>query len=188
MTHGKSGWVCDPQKCPKRVPENSISYQVEKRYLTTATIMFLTSAKEDQSPEEFSEIFASRLEELTEEIISFEMEVLPLNGGFIGHEIIGSELVPKKTSKHRFRRQILDEWDNLCAYCGQPGDTLDHILARSKGGSMSVVNNLVCCCKFCNGSKSDQPMLEWFRDQPFWNQEREDCIKYWMEHGTLDET
>jgi hypothetical protein len=96
MTHGKNGWVCDPRRCPKRVPENSISYQVEKRYLTTATIMFLTSAKEDQDPEEFSEIFASRLEELTEEIVSFDMQVVPLSGGFVGHEIIGSELVPKK--------------------------------------------------------------------------------------------
>ncbi len=187
MTHGKNGWVCDPRRCPKRVPENSISYQVEKRYLTTATIMFLTSAKEDQDPEEFSEIFASRLEELTEEIVSFDMQVVPLSGGFVGHEIIGSELIPKKVSKHRFRRQILDEWDNRCAYCGQPGDTLDHILARSKGGSMSVVNNLVCCCKFCNGSKSDRPVKEWFREQPFWTQEQEDLISYWMEHGTLDE-
>jgi hypothetical protein len=170
-----------------RASENGASYQVEKRYLTTATIMFLTSAKEDQEPEEFSEIFASRLEELTEEIVSFDMEVVPLSGGFIGHEIIGSELVPKKTSKHRFRRQILDEWDNRCAYCGQPGDTLDHILARSKGGSMSVVNNLLCCCKFCNGSKSDKAVWEWFRSQPFWSQEREDLISYWMEHGTLDQ-
>jgi len=187
MTHGKNGWVCDPRKCPMRSPENGVSYQVEKRYLTTATIMFLTSAKEDQDPEEFSEIFASRLEELTEEIVSFDMEVVPLSGGFVGHEIIGSELVPKKTSKHRFRRQILDEWDNHCAYCGQPGDTLDHILARSKGGSMSVTNNLLCCCKFCNGSKSDNPVWEWFRRQPFWSQEREDHIKYWMEHGTLDQ-
>jgi hypothetical protein len=169
------------------VPENNSSYQVEKRYLTTARIMFLTSAKEDQDPEEFSDAFASRLEELTEEIVSFDLEVVPLNGGFIGHEIVGSELVPKKTSRHRFRKQILEEWDNHCAYCGQPGDTLDHILARSKGGSMSVVNNLVCCCRFCNGSKSDKPMKEWFRKQPFWSQEREDLITYWMEHGTLDE-
>jgi len=187
MTHGKGGWVCDSQKCPKRMPENSISYQVEKRYLTTAKIMFLTSAKDEQEPEELSEIFVSRLEELTEEIVSLDIEVVPLNGGFIGHEIIGSELVPKKTSRHRFRRQIFDEWDNRCAYCGQPGDTLDHILARSKGGSMSVVNNLVCCCKFCNGSKSDRPMKEWFREQSFWSQEQEDLIKHWMGHGTLDE-
>ena len=116
------------------------------------------------------------------------MEVLPLNGGFIGHEIVGSELVPKKTSRHRFRRQIFDEWDNRCAYCGRPGDTLDHVIAKSKGGSMSVTNNLICCCRFCNGSKSDRPWKEWYRKQSFWSQEREDLIAYWVEHGTLDET
>jgi hypothetical protein len=48
MKHEKNGWVCDPHMCPRRVPESNNSYQVEKRYLTTARIMFLTSAKEDQ--------------------------------------------------------------------------------------------------------------------------------------------
>jgi hypothetical protein len=30
-------------------------------------------------------------------------------------------------------------------------------------------------------------MKKWFREQPFWTQEQEDLISYWMEHGTLDE-
>lgn len=188
MTNENGQWVCDPKRCPRRFPESEAYFRAEKRYLTIAKIMFLTSGEGDLEPEELAENFASRLEELTEEIINLELEVLPLNGSFIGHEIVGTELIPKKTGKHNFRRQIFDEWDNRCAYCNQPGDTLDHVLARSKGGGMSVRNNLVCCCRFCNGSKSDKPWKEWFRKQSFWSQEREDIINYWVENGTLDET
>jgi len=186
MTHSKTGWVCDVNKCPRNLPQNDFSYQVEKRYLTIAKIMFLTSALDGQEPEECAEAFASRIEEMTEEIVNFDLEVIPLNGGYIGHEIAGSHLIPKKLSKHKFRKQIFEEWDGSCAYCGKPADTLDHVIPKSKGGGMSIKNNLVSCCKFCNGSKSDRDWKEWFAEQSFWTQEKQDLISYWLANGSLD--
>jgi hypothetical protein len=57
------------------------TYRVEKRYLNTATIMFLSSDSADRDQEEIAADFAARLEELTEEIVSLSVEVYPLNGG-----------------------------------------------------------------------------------------------------------
>lgn len=43
-----------------------------------------------------------------------------------------------------------DQW--TCHYCGSFGDTVDHVVPRSKGGR-STVKNLVCACKACNVEK-----------------------------------
>jgi hypothetical protein len=165
------------------MPEQEDSvYRVEKRYLNIAKIMFLSSGANGQDPDDFAEDIAAKIEELTEEIVDFDLEVFPLEGGYISQ---GTELVPKKTSKNRFRKQIFQEWNHECAYCGNSADTLDHVLAKSKGG-MTVKNNLIAACRICNGSKTDKPMKEWFRSQPFWSQERESAILYWIENGSLD--
>jgi 5-methylcytosine-specific restriction endonuclease McrA len=101
----------------------------------------------------------------------------------ICHEINDTELVPKKASKNRFRKQIFEEWNHCCAYCGEPADTLDHVIPKSKGG-MTVKSNLIAACRICNGSKSDKPHQEWFQSQKFWNQNRQNAINEWLESGT----
>lgn len=160
------------------MPEDKI-YRAEKRFLNTATIMFLSSGASDQSPEEIADNFAARLEELTEEIISLSVEVYPLNGTFIGHAIEGTELVPKRTSKHNFRRAIFDHWENQCAYCGEHADTLDHVVPRHKGG-LTVKGNLVSCCRRCNGSKGAEEVWNWYTRQPFFSEEKAEVILEWL--------
>lgn len=181
LTLKNGSWMCNPNKCPRRVPQQEEStYCVEKRYLNIAKIMFLSSAANGQDPDDFAENFAARLEELTEEIINFDVEVYPLEGGFIGHAIEGTELVTKRTSKHTFRKKIFEEWDRQCAYCGEHADTLDHIIPRHKGG-MTVRSNLVSCCRRCNGSKGADEIWEWYKKQPFFTQDRADLIQVWIE-------
>lgn len=46
-----------------------------------------------------------------------------------------------------------------CAYCGGPGDTVDHVLPRSRGGSNNW-DNLVCACRPCNNRKADRTPAE----------------------------
>lgn len=53
-----------------------------------------------------------------------------------------------------------------CAYCGRllkgaaPADiTLDHLLARSAGGSNEAVN-LVTACRACNCGRQDRPWVD----------------------------
>jgi hypothetical protein len=47
-----------------------------------------------------------------------------------------------------------------CAYCGEDGDTLDHVIPKSKGG-LGLRNNKVVACRSCNSSKRNKPLHEW---------------------------
>ena len=142
LTLVNGSWVCDPSKCPRRMPEKEDSvYRVEKRYLNIARIMFLSSGAKGQDPDEFAADVAAKIEELTEEIVDFDIEVYALEGGHWScHR--GYEPVTKRASKHTFRRQIFEYWNRKCAYCGEHADTLDHVIPRHKGG-LTVRNNLV---------------------------------------------
>lgn len=47
---------------------------------------------------------------------------------------------------------IRDDW--TCQYCGKYGDTIDHIMPKSRGG-LNTWGNMCVACKPCNGAKSD---------------------------------
>lgn len=55
------------------------------------------------------------------------------------------------------RSNILLRDDELCQYCGKHTRelTLDHVIPRSRGG-LSTWENLVACCKWCNGKKGNK--------------------------------
>jgi len=57
------------------------------------------------------------------------------------------------------RRTILRRDDYTCTYCGQYGDTLDHIQPRSRGGKDSWENLITACLK-CNNVKDDRTPQE----------------------------
>ncbi len=49
-----------------------------------------------------------------------------------------------------------------CVYCGSTASlSLDHLVAKSKGGSDSG-DNIVYSCKKCNSSKNDKDLIEWY--------------------------
>ena len=49
-----------------------------------------------------------------------------------------------------------------CVYCGSEERlSVDHIFPKVKGGSDSS-DNLVCCCKYCNSSKGNKDLMEWY--------------------------
>lgn len=47
----------------------------------------------------------------------------------------------------------------LCGYCGKPGETMDHIVSRSRGGK-DEWENVVLACKPCNNRKADKLLSE----------------------------
>ncbi|MBR5427218.1 MAG: HNH endonuclease [Clostridia bacterium] len=51
---------------------------------------------------------------------------------------------------------------DICIYCGTATQelTLDHLFAKSKGGTDSA-DNLVYCCRSCNASKNNRDYFEW---------------------------
>jgi hypothetical protein len=53
----------------------------------------------------------------------------------------------------KLRIQVLDRDGWVCAMCGKPAHTVDHIYPRVKGGDMWAMDNLQSLCKSCNSSK-----------------------------------
>lgn len=69
------------------------------------------------------------------------------------------------------RENIFKRDNHTCVYCGFDGKknreklTLDHVFPKSKGGK-DEWENLVTCCKTCNGEKGDLMLEEWGKDNP----------------------
>lgn len=51
--------------------------------------------------------------------------------------------------------------NQVCAYCGAPAVTFDHIVAKFKGGE-TVPSNLNFACKSCNSTKHTKSLWEFF--------------------------
>lgn len=94
------------------------------------------------------------------------------------------ELTPK-LAKRRFREEIYKSWDHSCGYCGAPATSLDHIVPRFRSGS-SNRNNLLPCCQSCNSNKGSTLIEDWYTSQPFFEQQRFDEIKKWMQQEIID--
>lgn len=57
------------------------------------------------------------------------------------------------------RQGVLSRDSFVCAYCGGVGDTVDHVIPRSRGGEDSW-DNCVAACAPCNGRKGDRTPAE----------------------------
>ena len=67
---------------------------------------------------------------------------------------------------------------NKCIYCGQNSESIDHLIPQSKGGER-ITSNCVPCCLLCNGNKSDNEVLKWYRKQKFYDPRRAMAIRAW---------
>lgn len=69
------------------------------------------------------------------------------------------------TDKHR---RLAERDGDRCFWCGFPfldGEpdaerTIDHVVARSRGGVGATANSVLCCPE-CNNKKGDRPLLHW---------------------------
>lgn len=95
------------------------------------------------------------------------------------HQIDGTNLVPKRSAKQKFRQQIFEAWNSECAYCGVPADTLDHVKPRHKGGN-TVASNLVPACRKCNRSKGSEDWQDWFLRHDRWSEDRAMKVLKWL--------
>lgn len=57
------------------------------------------------------------------------------------------------------RKNILERDGHVCQYCGKPGQTVDHVFPRSRGGEDSWTN-CVCACSECNRKKASRTPKE----------------------------
>lgn len=64
--------------------------------------------------------------------------------------------VPSRELNQEQMRGVL--YHDLCAYCGDPCEQLDHIEPRAHGGANGP-ENLTAACRSCNQRKRDKPLL-----------------------------
>lgn len=73
--------------------------------------------------------------------------------------VVNRHTIRRIYSNKAFRRYILERDRYTCYFCGEPGDTIDHLLPRAKGGHTTPAN-CVCACALCNQSKADQTLQD----------------------------
>ena len=67
--------------------------------------------------------------------------------------------IPYKTTIKLSKKSLIARDGGLCGYCGKPGDNIDHIVPRSKGGK-HVWTNVVWCCRADNDRKATRTPAE----------------------------
>jgi len=76
--------------------------------------------------------------------------------------VVNRQTIQRLYSNKEFRRLILERDQYTCRFCGQYGDTIDHMLPRAKGGH-TTPDNCVCACHSCNQSKADRDLEEFIQ-------------------------
>jgi 5-methylcytosine-specific restriction endonuclease McrA len=82
-------------------------------------------------------------------------------------EISGIEYQQGTLQGYEVKEYLLEKFDHKCAYCGIQNVPLEveHVWAKSKGGS-DRVSNLVISCVKCNDGKTNMPIEEFLKDRP----------------------
>jgi len=82
-------------------------------------------------------------------------------------EISGVEYQQGELAGYELREYLLEKWGRECAYCGAKNVPLEieHIQARSKGGS-DRVSNLTLACTPCNINKGNKYIKEFLKRKP----------------------
>lgn len=75
------------------------------------------------------------------------------------------------------RKNILLRDRGTCQYCGKSGDTVDHIMPRSRGGRDSW-ENCVCACGSCNRWKNNRTPDE--ANMALLSKPRKPALVHWL--------
>ncbi|WP_433944539.1 HNH endonuclease [Paenibacillus sp. SN-8-1] len=76
--------------------------------------------------------------------------------------VVNPRTIRRLYTSKGFRRYILTRDNYTCYFCGEYGDTIDHLLPRAKGGH-TTPDNCVCACSLCNQMKADKDAEEFLK-------------------------
>jgi 5-methylcytosine-specific restriction endonuclease McrA len=98
---------------------------------------------------------------LSLELVRFDTQALQ------NPEIRGIEYQQGTLAGYEVREYLLEKWQRRCAYCGAANVPLEieHIVARSRGGTARV-SNLCLACEKCNQAKGNRPIEEFLSGKP----------------------
>jgi 5-methylcytosine-specific restriction endonuclease McrA len=98
---------------------------------------------------------------ISQELVRFDPEQMQ------NPEISGLEYQRGELFGFEVKEYLLQKWNRKCAYCGVENVPLqiEHILAKSKGGS-NRVSNLCLSCHSCNQAKGNKPVEEFLKKKP----------------------
>ena len=98
---------------------------------------------------------------VSQELVRFDLQQIQ------NPEISGVEYQRGELFGFEVKEYLLQKWNRRCAYCGVENVPfeIEHILARSKGGS-NRVNNLCLSCHSCNQAKGNKPVEEFLKKKP----------------------
>ena len=110
---------------------------------------------------------AERLRRLAP-VASIDMELVRFDTRLMQDPTVSGVAYQQGTLQgYEVREYLLQHWVRKCAYCGAKDCPLEveHVLARSRGGS-DRVSNLAIACRPCNEAKSNRDVREFLVDRP----------------------
>lgn len=98
---------------------------------------------------------------ISQELVRFDMQLMQ------NAEISGVEYQQGELAGYEVREYLLEKFHRQCAYCGAKDTPLEieHIKARSCGGS-DKVSNLTLACHSCNQAKGNQDVKDFLSGKP----------------------
>ncbi|KKD38733.1 MAG: RNA-guided endonuclease IscB [Limnoraphis robusta] len=98
---------------------------------------------------------------ISQELVKFDLQQMQ------NPEIYGIEYQRGELYGFEVKEYLLQKWGRKCVYCDAENVPLEieHILAKSKGGS-NRVSNLTLACRKCNQSKGDKPIEQFLSKKP----------------------
>jgi 5-methylcytosine-specific restriction endonuclease McrA len=98
---------------------------------------------------------------ISQELVRFDLQQIQ------NPEIGGVEYQRGELYGFEVKEYLLTKWRRKCAYCGIENVPLEieHILAKSKGGS-NRVSNLTLACRKCNETKGNKPIEQFLKKKP----------------------
>lgn len=98
---------------------------------------------------------------ISQELVRFDLQQMQ------NPEISGVEYQRGELFGFEVKEYLLQKWGRKCAYCGVENVPfeIEHILAKSKGGS-NRVSNLCLSCHNCNQAKGNKSVEEFLKKKP----------------------
>ena len=98
---------------------------------------------------------------VTQELVRFDLQQLQ------NLEVSGVEYQRGELFGFEVKEYLLQKWSRKCAYCAIENVSfeIEHIVAKSKGGS-NRVSNLCLSCHSCNQAKGNKPVEEFLKKKP----------------------